>query len=188
MKAMLHIKGTSFGRLQVLIHGEYAEQNLLFNYKDVVMQHSLTRKSPVSVKMVDFQWCQLGSPAVDLLHLIYTSADDKLLLEKREFLINTYHTEIMRILNSYGLKEEVFSRQKLDQDLKDAELYGVVQGLTLRWIRPLTNGLNVFQIDLNQLMSGECMSESLVWRHFLKAENIMKTMKQILDDFEIPNN
>ena len=82
---------TSSSSSETVVHGDFKAANII---RDVASG---------AMKMIDFQWCGLGSPARDLAYYFCTSASEEVLVEKESLL----HT-------SAGVKGEVNLEDLLD--------------------------------------------------------------------------
>ena len=70
--------------LNVLTHGDYWVNNMMFHY------------SPVSgavddVRFIDFQYSRYSSPALDLQYFLYSSPQGSIRSQKTDYLIEVYH-------------------------------------------------------------------------------------------------
>ncbi len=69
--------------LSVLCHGDYLRSNAMFRYEN---------DQPVDVKIVDFANCGIASPVLDLALLLYLNADQPMMDEHWDDLLDQYHT------------------------------------------------------------------------------------------------
>ena len=85
---------TSSSSSETVVHGDFKAANII---RDVASG---------AMKMIDFQWCGLGSPARDLAYYFCTSASEEVLAEKERF-IKVYHDELTKALRARGSPEAV---------------------------------------------------------------------------------
>ncbi|CAG9797850.1 unnamed protein product [Chironomus riparius] len=78
------------GDLKVLVHSDLWSNNLMFKYDK--------HKSPIDAIILDFQFCSVGHPAIDLMYFFYSSACDEIRLTKIFYLCQFYYYELKKIL------------------------------------------------------------------------------------------
>lgn len=96
--------------VQVLGHGDMWLANIMFK-KDENGQL-------VHSKLVDFQMCRKSSPAIDVLHLLFTSVQPQVLSEKWSELIESYYNAFLQYWKLYSLEEKCFTLDELHRELQ----------------------------------------------------------------------
>ena len=104
-KALAHAlhRLTSSSSSETVVHGDFKAANII---RDVASG---------AMKMIDFQWCGLGSPARDLAYYFCTSASEEVLVEKERF-IKVYHDELTKALRARGSPEAVAAANAFNLD------------------------------------------------------------------------
>jgi hypothetical protein len=93
------------------IHNDLWVNNILFQYKQE------RSGSPTGIKFVDFQLTQFSSPAKDLIFFIYSSAMLDVIDSHYEDLLHVYHSEFTNCLSKLGCSTDIFSFQKLQEEI-----------------------------------------------------------------------
>uniref|UniRef100_A0A1B6C5Y9 CHK kinase-like domain-containing protein n=1 Tax=Clastoptera arizonana TaxID=38151 RepID=A0A1B6C5Y9_9HEMI len=106
-----------FGSFQVLNHGDFEKDNILFKYEN---------NKVVSAKLVDFQFCRFGSPALDLQNFIVYSVNDDVRTNKLGDLLMVYVDSLNMILSRVGCVEETLSLEDLHLQLKETDFFGLI--------------------------------------------------------------
>jgi hypothetical protein len=84
---------------------------------NVLVQRDIDGR-PVKVKLVDFQIADYGSPAKDVLFLIFTSVKERIVVENYDELIELYYENFTALLRRFECDLEPFSRQAFEEELK----------------------------------------------------------------------
>lgn len=84
----------------VFLHGDLWTTNIMFTYDE--------DKNPLEAKLIDFQMSSYGSPVIDLLYFIYTSAVPEIRYNKTEELLKFYSEKLGEALTQLGFKSTKF--------------------------------------------------------------------------------
>lgn len=95
-------------RLNVLNHGDFWMNNMLFKHDD--------KGEVVDVRFVDFQVMRFASPALDLLYFLYTSANEEARSQQKD-LLEAYLESLNSSLENLGCDERM-SLDQLEEDMK----------------------------------------------------------------------
>lgn len=136
-------------------------------------------------RLLDFQCCQWGTPAIDLLNFLFISAKREVLFQDRDELFTFYYKEMETLLkNKYSLNPDVvFPKRKLKEDLDQCYFYGILTGLTMRWVTqtPFNE-----QPDFNCLLIEEKSpidNKYAYWRNILNTNSELKeTIQKMLTE------
>lgn len=103
--------------LNVLCHGDFWKNNILFKYIDNEL---------VNAKVIDFQFCRYTTPALDLQSFFVSSVNEDVLFNRLEDLISAY----LHCLNSTLIRVGCVCQQMSEKDfykhLKDSDFYGLM--------------------------------------------------------------
>ncbi|XP_053615894.1 uncharacterized protein LOC128678404 [Plodia interpunctella] len=102
----------------VVIHGDAWINNMMFKEQD----------GKLDCIPIDFQQSKVGSPACDVLHLIFTSTDHETRLQHFKTWIDYYYTQLDQCLTNHGLDTNlVYPKKEFDADVKRySKLYFVI--------------------------------------------------------------
>lgn len=102
-----------------LNHGDLWTNNVMAQYTDE------KEKTKVNdVLLIDFQYCNWTSPAVDIHYFFSTSLDDDLCLNGQPKLIQYYHQVLSETLEKLGYKKHIPSLHELNVQLLERGFYG----------------------------------------------------------------
>ncbi|XP_066993253.2 uncharacterized protein [Anabrus simplex] len=105
------------GEFNVLNHGDMWTSNMMFKYSDDVLE---------DVRLVDFQLSLFASPAIDLQYFLHTCPSDEVRVQHMDTMIQSYHNELIRILDILGYPKHAITLQQLMKTFNDYYLYGVM--------------------------------------------------------------
>lgn len=103
-------------RFQVLCHGDFWCNNVMFKYES---------GSPTYCLLLDFQLANFNSPAFDLNYFIFTSMRKELKLTQMDTLIHYYHSQLVDHLQRLNYSGQVISLLELHRDFHDLGAYGL---------------------------------------------------------------
>ncbi|KAG6558436.1 EcKinase 11 [Microplitis demolitor] len=116
-------KACEIGKLRenefnVINHGDFWVNNMLFKYDD---NHNV-----VDQIFIDFQFCHYGTPALDLLHFLNTSASEKVLIHHKHSLIEEYVKTLSTTMKIIGCQTCPPSLDYIQKVLIEKEFIGFV--------------------------------------------------------------
>eukprot|EP00039_Didymoeca_costata_P008260 m.109615 g.109615 ORF g.109615 m.109615 type:complete len:778 (+) comp14008_c0_seq1:186-2519(+) len=97
---------------KTIIHGDCKTANIFFR-KGVEVTQEMFESRSVPLALIDFQWSGVGLGAQDVIYLLVTSADAKVLNQENE-LLELYHSTLIKCLQQQGYKHEYTFEQFLD--------------------------------------------------------------------------
>ncbi|KAL7648253.1 UNVERIFIED_CONTAM: hypothetical protein RMT77_000159 [Armadillidium vulgare] len=100
----------------ILVHGDYRTDNMLFRYNEDNM--------PIDFRFIDLQCSKKASPATDLNYFFFTSLNGELRMTKRDIMTKIYYDSFREVLEKSG-KALPFSFQELEEELKKRNLFGL---------------------------------------------------------------
>lgn len=106
-----------FGTFNVLNHGDFEKDNILFKYVDNKVD---------SAKLVDFQFCRFGSPALDLQNFFVYSVEDEIRTNRLSDLLLVYVDSLNSTLSKLGYVEETLLYEDLQIQLKETDFFGLI--------------------------------------------------------------
>ncbi|XP_061393308.1 uncharacterized protein LOC133328779 [Musca vetustissima] len=98
------------GHFLTLNHGDIWTNNFM-------MQYAKEGKKLKDILLIDFQYCNWTSPAVDLHYLFNTSLADDLLFHKQDYLIKYYHEVLSTTLRKLKYKQHIPTLHELQIQL-----------------------------------------------------------------------
>ncbi|XP_023936551.2 uncharacterized protein LOC112044813 [Bicyclus anynana] len=105
----------------VISHGDYRTSNILFRKQDGRLQ----------AIVVDYQTTHAGCPANDLMYFIFLGTDEEFRREHYERLLDHYHSSLEQALKRLAVDPSVYTREKLDSDMKEMLPYAVLLGVSV---------------------------------------------------------
>ncbi|KAF2904586.1 hypothetical protein ILUMI_01584 [Ignelater luminosus] len=104
-----------------ILHGDCWCNNMMFKYYD---NGDLTK--PVDVRLLDFQMCRLGSPAMDFCHFFYCCSS-KDVLDKLDYFMEFYHGKLSDFVSELGSDlEKLFPYRMLQEHWKKYAKFGLI--------------------------------------------------------------
>ncbi|KAJ8889654.1 hypothetical protein PR048_009155 [Dryococelus australis] len=115
----------------VISHGDFWINNMLFSYKKQGGEMAVQ-----DVRFLDMQGARYCSPAVDILHFLYTSTFGEVRCRHHDELLRAYHESLdgnfCRLVKGTPLEgQHAMSLDELLNEVSERELYGLFNGL---WI------------------------------------------------------
>lgn len=92
----------------VFLHSDLWTTNLMFKYDD--------EQSPIDIKFIDFQMSSYGSPVIDLIYFIYTSAEIEVRFNKTQELLKYYWENLSQSLTKLNCVEKIPSEEQLQHE------------------------------------------------------------------------
>lgn len=103
-------------QFSVLCHGDAWLANMLFRYDD---------EGRVDCQFIDFQQSVYTSPAIDLISLIFTSAETESKLKNFEHFVKFYHEQLVEALATLKYAGKIPTLKELYMDVLDRGFLGV---------------------------------------------------------------
>lgn len=101
-----------------LAHGDAWLPNFQFKFDE-------NNNELIDCQFIDFQQSVFTSPAVDLINLIFTSAQIETKLQNFEYFVNIYHQYLVENLKLLGYKQRIPTLKELYLDTLDRGFLGV---------------------------------------------------------------
>lgn len=117
------IRAMKPGEFNCLTHGDAWIANILFKY-DV-------NGTPSDCQFIDFQQSVYTSPAIDLLNLIFSSAETETKLCNFEYFVKFYHEQLVESLTLFNYSKKIPTLKELYLDVLDRAFLGVWQGFAV---------------------------------------------------------
>ncbi|XP_037817353.1 uncharacterized protein LOC119607483 [Lucilia sericata] len=105
---------------ETLNHGDMWTNNVMVLYNDV--QNKTDVKD---ILLIDFQYCNWTSPAIDLYYFLCTSSQDDLLFNHQPKLIQYYHQVLSETLHKLDYKQHIPTLHELNVQLLEKGFYAV---------------------------------------------------------------
>lgn len=102
-----------------LNHGDVWLSNILFKYD--VDGH------PQDCQFIDFQQSVFTSPVIDLMHLIFTSAQVENKIQNFEYYVKFYHANLVKALHDLKYQSEIPTLKQLQMEILDRGFYALWQ-------------------------------------------------------------
>lgn len=130
------------GKFVVLCHGDFWSNNIMFKYdsKGEEIEECL---------LLDFQLCNVNSPAFDLNYFIFTSAHKDIKLEQIDHFIHVYFKALVVNLNLLGYTGYVPSLAQLHKEFQDIAAYALnsTYGTLCAVVAPAGSDMNILLSD-----------------------------------------
>lgn len=113
-------------KYDTICHGDPWNNNLLYLHDD--------ENNIIDMKLVDYQIVRYGAVSMDILYLIYSSAQISLIETNFDSLIKGYHDEFTRLLREKQADEEIVKQlgmEWLQAELELYAFYGALSGCSL---------------------------------------------------------
>lgn len=124
VKALINSPKTGF---DCIAHGDTWINNLLYKHDD--------KGKVIDMKFIDYQIIRYGSPSLDFLYFMYTSANPMVLEKHYDHLAEIYYDSLIRNLQALGLENienrEGFSLKSWKDELQKYSIYGFLTGFWL---------------------------------------------------------
>lgn len=105
------------GHFFTLNHGDIWTNNFMMCYGDVGRELK-------DILLIDFQYCNWTSPAVDLHYFFNTSLADDLLFHRQDHLVQYYHEVLSQTLRKLGYQQHIPTLHELKVQLLDRGFLG----------------------------------------------------------------
>ncbi|XP_058058525.1 uncharacterized protein LOC131209465 [Anopheles bellator] len=104
----------------IIGHGDCWSNNMMFQYGD-------DDKTPINIKLIDWQLCRYCSPVLDLVYFIFNCTDEELRAHSYHRLLNVYYNILgVHLHRLSGNVERQFPRSAFRDQLKRFGRYGLV--------------------------------------------------------------
>ena len=156
-----------------LAHGDAWLPNILFHYNS---QDQLT-----DCQFIDFQQSVYTSPAVDLINLIFTSADTETKFQNFEFFVKFYHEHLVEELKILRYTKKIPTLKELYMDVLDRGFLAVWQGFA---VLPASLVENVQQESTTDNLLGEDEEGRKYKEKLYNNDRYRKHMTELLTYFD----
>ncbi len=112
----------SCGPLACILHGDYWNNNMLFKYDD-------DGKTPIALKMIDFQVVRIGHPLSDVLYFLYISAKPETRNQNMTDLLRHYYNTLTADLRLLGISLNCYTWEDFLADYKKRSLMWMFMGI-----------------------------------------------------------
>lgn len=131
--------------LSVIMHGDFWINNILFQYQ------GNTKESSVSdVKFVDLQISRYGSPAIDILHFLYSSLQPGISEAHYNDILQVYHESLTKTLYKLAPTAPKIMLKDVITEVETHAMYGMFMGfLLLPAVTAETAAINMDSVDNN---------------------------------------
>lgn len=160
------------GQFSCLNHGDAWLANILLQYDS---QGRLN-----DAQFIDFQQSVFTSPAIDLISLIFTSAETDTKLQNFEYFIKYYHGHLVDALNLLNYKKRIPGLKELYVDVLDRAFLGVWHGFA---VLPTCLAENVQESSSENLL-GENDEGKNYKKKIYNNERYRKHMTELLTFFD----
>lgn len=144
----------------VLNHGDLWTNNLMFKYdKDTLtdmlfvstfLMFDICMNSDDFISsQIDLQLSVWGSPAIDLHYFIVSSAEKKLKTEQFDTIVQYYHDNLVKTLQSLGYKKHIPTLLELQIDLLQRGLLGLMAAFS---VLPISLLKDCEDADINNML------------------------------------
>jgi len=168
VRSMTPNRGDGFNCLN---QGDMWIANILFHY-DVNGQ-------PDDCQFVDFQQSVYTSPAIDLLNLIFSSAETETKLHNFEPFVRFYHEQLVEALKLLGYTKRAPTLKELHLDLWDRGFFAVWNGFA---VLPACLAENIAESSSDSLLA-EDESGKLYKTRLYNNERYKRHMTELLNYF-----
>lgn len=155
-----------------LVHGDAWLANILFQYD--------SNGRPKDCQFIDFQQSVYTSPAIDLLCLIFTSAETKSKLQNFEHFVKFYHEQLVQALTTLKYSNDIPTLKQLYLDVLDRGFLGCWQGFA---VLPSCLAENVQESSSENLM-GDNEEGQNYKRKLYNNDRYRKHMTELLTYFD----
>ncbi|CAL7943961.1 unnamed protein product [Xylocopa violacea] len=107
--------------IRVLNHGDCWVNNMLFKENE--------EGQPVDLLMVDYQLTNYSSPAVDLLHFLYSCPECAVRCDKEDYFLQLYLDTLKETMEGIGCKRKPPTMEQLKAAMYKRRIYAVLVGL-----------------------------------------------------------
>ncbi|XP_023305294.2 uncharacterized protein LOC111687110 [Lucilia cuprina] len=105
---------------ETLNHGDMWTNNVMVKYNNVEQKTEV-----IDILLIDFQYCNWTSPAIDLYYFLCTSSQDDLLFNHQPKLIQYYHRVLSETLKKLDYKKHIPTLHELNVQLLEKAFYAV---------------------------------------------------------------
>lgn len=110
--------------LAVICHGDFHSNNILFRY-------DINNGKPTEAAFVDLQGCRYASPALDILHFIFSSGSSDVLKYQFKSLVSSYQISLRNQLETLAPSAKVPLLGEIMDEVKQRVDYGLVMSLLM---------------------------------------------------------
>ncbi|XP_017145018.1 uncharacterized protein LOC108157457 [Drosophila miranda] len=149
----------------VLCHGDFHLRNMMF-------RHNKETGDSEDVMLVDFQLCNTGSIAVDLIYSIHMLMEPEQRWTHGEKLINYYFSVLVDTLKKVGYKGAMPTQEKLWQQIYKLKYYDLFNMFTFL---PLILGIKTNSFTMNGLLQ-DAETRQKTYYQDVYVKDIMKLL------------
>lgn len=127
--------------LNVWNHGDLWANNMMFKYD--------SDGNIVDFRLVDFQLCRYGSPVMDLLYFLFSSANQEVRENRLEELFSVYLERLNSVLEQLGCEERL-TKEQLEAELKRWRCYVFFVSYSIL-LAVLSDPTDLAEVNMDQL-------------------------------------
>ncbi|KAK3856192.1 hypothetical protein Pcinc_037465 [Petrolisthes cinctipes] len=113
-------------KLQCLTHGDFWSGNLLYKHVE-----KGEKKTPVSLKVIDWQLAQWNNPVFDLHYILNTSTTFKMRRDHTEEILQHYHDTFTKVTTAMRTPVPNWNYDQFKEEYERTSLIGLLCGVSL---------------------------------------------------------
>ncbi|XP_053951122.1 uncharacterized protein LOC128858450 [Anastrepha ludens] len=166
------------GHFLTLVHSDMWATNIMLSFETEGQKNGT--RSVKDARLIDFQFSNWSSPAVDLHYLINTSFVRELRIQRQDELIQYYHGVLADTLRKFNYGGHVPTLHELSVQLEDRRFYAFTSSLVNH---PLTISETTEDADLRSLTEISERSRNF-YKNLYSNKRVQDIMKTLLPFFD----